>query len=58
MNAKNSVTKPVSNKKGQKKFPGAPFSVSFFTAGSSERDTENGAPGKIFGPSYFETALP
>ena len=31
--------------------------VSFFTAGSWEKDTENGALGKIFGPSYFVTAL-
>ena len=40
-----------------KKFPGAPNSVYFFTAGSLERDTENSAPGNFFGPSYFETAL-
>ena len=29
----------------------------FSTAGSWEKDTENGAPGNFFGPSYFETAL-
>ena len=28
-----------------------------FTAGSSEKDTKNGAPGIFFGPSYFETSL-
>ena len=38
-------------------FPGAQFSVSFFTAGSRYKDTENFAPGIFFGPSYFETAL-
>ena len=31
--------------------------MSCFTAGSSEKDTENGAPGNFFGPSYFEKAL-
>ena len=31
--------------------------VSSSTAGSWEKDTENGASGKIFGPSYFDTAL-
>ena len=52
----NKELKP-SQKKGPKKFPGAPFSVSFFTAGSWEKDTENGAPGIFFGTSYFERAL-
>ena len=31
--------------------------MSFFTAGSWEKDTKNGAPRNYFGPSYFETAL-
>ena len=31
--------------------------VSFFTAGSREKDTIFGAARKIFGPSYFVTAL-
>ena len=38
--------KPSQNKKG-KKIPGASFLVSYFTAGSWEKDTENGAP-RIF----------
>ena len=29
----------------------------FFTAGSWEKDTENGVPGNCFAPSYFETAV-
>ena len=40
-----------------KKFPGALFFVSFITGGRWEKDTENSAPGKFFGPSNFETAL-
>ena len=31
--------------------------VSFFTAGSWEKDTIFGAARKIFGPSYFVTVL-
>ena len=31
--------------------------MSFSTASSCEKDTENGAPGKFFGPPYFVTAL-
>ena len=33
------------------------FSMSFSTAGSCKKVTKNGAPGKIFVPSYFVTAL-
>ena len=50
-------TKVVTKYEGPKKYPGAPVLVSFFTAGSWEKDTENGATGIFFGPSYFETAL-
>jgi hypothetical protein len=31
--------------------------LSFSTAGSLEKDTENSAPGNYFGSSYFVTAL-
>ena len=31
--------------------------MSFFTAGSQEKDTKNSASGNFFSPSYFETAL-
>ena len=34
-----------------------PKMVSFFTAGSWEKDTISGAARKFFGPSYFVTAL-
>ena len=40
-----------------KKFPAATFFESFFTAGSCENDSKKGAAGKLFGPSYFVTAL-
>ena len=40
-----------------KKFPGAPFSVSFSQLPAAKKDIENGAPGIFFDPSYFETAL-
>ena len=31
--------------------------MSFSQLPAVKKDTENGAPGKFFGPSYFETAL-
>ena len=49
--------KQLQNKKGQKKFPGALFSVSFSQLLAVEKNTKNGATGKFLGPSYFETAL-
>jgi hypothetical protein len=49
--------KPFQNKKGQKKCPGAQFSVSFSQLPALKKDTENCAPGKFFDPSYFEAAL-
>jgi hypothetical protein len=48
--------KPSKNKKGHR-ISRCTISVSFFTAGSWEKDPENGGPGKFFGPSYFEKAL-
>ena len=51
------ILKPFENKKGQKKFPGALFSVSFSQLPAVKKDTENGAPGIFFGPPYFVTAL-
>ena len=32
--------------------------MSFSQLPAVKKDTENGAPGKFFGPSYFVTALP
>ena len=51
------LTKAVSKYEGPKKIPGAPFSVSFSQLPAVKKDTENGAPGYFFGPSYFVTAL-
>ena len=48
--------KPFQNQKG-KKNPGAPFWVSFSQLPAVKKDTENGAPGNFFVPSYFVTAL-
>ena len=41
-----------------KNIPVAPFSVSFSQLPAVKKDTENGANGIFFGPSYFVTALP
>ena len=49
--------KPLQNKKGQKKIPGAQFSVSFSQLPAVKKDTENCAHGNFFGPSYFVTTL-
>ena len=46
--------KTFQNKKGQKVFKVHCFGV-FFSA--VKKDTENGAPGNCFGPSYFVTAI-
>ena len=51
------LLKSFQNKKGQKKIPGAPFSVSFSQLPAVEKDTEKWAAGKFIGPSYFETTL-
>ena len=40
-----------------KNFQDAPFLVYFSQLPALEKDTENGAPGKNFGPFYFDTAL-
>ena len=42
--------KSSQNKKGQKKFPGAEFSVSFSQLPAVKKDTINCAPGNFFGP--------
>ena len=54
---KNKYTKPSQTKKGGKKILAAPKIVSFFTAGSREKDTIFCAARKIFDPTYFATAL-
>ena len=42
------LLKPFKNKKGQKKFPGAPFSMSFSELLAVKKDTEKGALRKFF----------
>jgi hypothetical protein len=49
--------KPLQNKKGQKKIPGAQFSVSFSQPPAVKKDTENCAHGNFFGTSYFVMTL-
>ena len=51
------ILKPFQNKKGQKKIPGAEFSLPFSQLPAVKKDTENCAPGNFFGPSYFVTTL-
>ena len=51
------LVKPLQNKKGQKHFPGAQFSVSFSQLPAVKKDTKNCAHGKFFGSSYFVTTL-
>ena len=41
------VLKPLQNKKGKKKIPGAQFSVSFSQLPAVKKDTENCAPGNF-----------
>ena len=54
--AKLYILKPSQNTKGQKFFSCIIFD-SFFTAGSWEKGSKNGADRKFFGLSYFVTAL-
>ena len=49
--------KAVTKQEGPKHFLAAPKMVSFFAAGSWEKDAILGAARKIFNPSYFVTAL-
>ena len=51
------LTKALTKQERPKNFPGVPFSVSFSQLPAVEKHTENGEPGKFFGPSYFETAF-
>ena len=51
------MLKPLQNKKGQKNYPGAEFSVSFSQLPAVKKDTENCALAKCFGPSYFVTTI-
>ena len=49
---KTPYTKQLQNKKGQKKFPGARFWVSFSQLPAVKKDTKNCAPGNIFWQLY------
>ena len=49
--------KPGQNKRGQKKFPAAPFFEYFLQLVAEKKYSKNGAAGKFFGPSYFVMAL-
>ena len=51
------ILKPLQNKKGQKKIPGAPFSVSFSQLPAVKKIHFGKLDKQIFGPSYFVTAL-
>ena len=51
------MLKPSRNLKETKKKSRSTIFGVFFTAGSWEKDTVNGAPGIFFGPSYFGMAL-
>ena len=50
------LLKPCQNKKFRKIFQVHRFRGLFLRL-ADEKNTENGASGKIFGPSYFVTAL-
>ena len=45
------------NEKGKKKILAAPFLNPFFQLSAVKKDSKNGTARKIFGPSYFVTAL-
>ena len=47
------MLKPLQNKKGQKNYPGAEFSVSFSQLPAVKKDTENCTPGIFFRPFLF-----
>ena len=49
--------KPPQNKKGQKKFPGAQFSVSFSQLPAVKKTPKMVHMENIFGPCYFVMAL-
>ena len=51
------ISKAVSEYEVPKKFPGAPFSVSFSQLPAVKGDMEIGASVNFFGPSYFVMAL-
>ena len=53
----NLYLKQSQNKKGRKFVSSAPKMVSFFTAGTWEKNTIFGAARKFFIPSYFVIAL-
>jgi hypothetical protein len=52
-----SLLKPGQNKKGQKNFQLHRFLNTFLQLSAEKKYSKNGAAGKIFGPSYFVTAL-
>ena len=49
--------KPGQNKKGQKIFQLHPFLNTFLQLSAEKKYSKNGAAGKFFVPSYFDSAL-